>query len=102
MGRRGCRPGDPHGGRPTALVEELPEIAIDTLKGGSPALPFEGGWLLIVHEWELIRNRRRYLHRLVWLDPTLRVSRLSQRFRLADAAVEFAAGLACTTALAAT
>jgi GR25 family glycosyltransferase involved in LPS biosynthesis len=75
------------------LDEEAP-IAVDNLLGGSQAVPFDGGWLMLVHEWELVGRRRNYFHRFIWLDAGNRLARLSRRFFFVKPSNEFAAGLA--------
>jgi GR25 family glycosyltransferase involved in LPS biosynthesis len=76
------------------LLQETPSIAVESLRGGSQAIPFDGGWLMVVHEWQVLRTRRHYFHRFVWLDQNNRLSRISRRFFFQRIASEFAAGLA--------
>ncbi|MFI5023464.1 MAG: FkbM family methyltransferase [Alphaproteobacteria bacterium] len=74
--------------------EEAAPIAVENFRGGSQAIPFDGGWLMLIHEWELVHTSRHYLHRFVWLDGNNRLSRLSRRFFFRRVSYEFAAGLA--------
>ena len=68
---------------PTRIITEsaatvvfgTPAIAAEKFKGGSQAVPFEDGWLMVIHEWELLNGRRHYVHRLVWLDGHQRLRR---------------------------
>lgn len=76
------------------LLQAIPEVAVDNFKGGSQAIAFDDGWLVVIHEWELVDGRRCYMHRLVWLDANHGVRRLSRRFYFKSAGVEFASGLA--------
>jgi len=76
------------------LFSESAPIAADNFRGGSQAIPFDGGWLMLIHEWELIGERRNYFHRFLWLDANGRVARLSLRFFFIRIASEFATGLA--------
>ncbi|MCY0386965.1 hypothetical protein OVY01_06905 [Robbsia sp. Bb-Pol-6] len=69
-------------------------LAVDHLRGGSQALPFAGGWLLICHEMVEGVNRRRYAHRFAWLDGDAVLRRLSEPFKLRGDDVEFVTGLA--------
>ena len=71
-----------------------PEGALEHLRGGSQAMPFDGGWLLLTHEVVLINERRNYLHRFVWLDADDQVRRLTEPFVFLSRGIEFAAGLA--------
>jgi GR25 family glycosyltransferase involved in LPS biosynthesis len=73
---------------------DTPPIAIENHRGGSQAIPFDGGWLMLVHDWQVQRTRRYYFHRFVWLDQNNRLSRISRRFFFQRIASEFAAGLA--------
>lgn len=73
---------------------DTPTIAAENLRGGSQAIPFDGGWLMVVHDWQVQRRRRYYFHRLVWFDQNNRLSRISRRFFFQRIASEFAAGLA--------
>jgi len=74
--------------------QEAADIAAENFKGGSQAIPFDGGWLMVVHEWEWVNGKRDYLHRLVWLDNNNRLIRLSRRFYFKRISGEFASGLA--------
>lgn len=78
-----------------ATVRQLqPEGALEHLRGGSQAVPFDGGWLLLTHEVVLINERRNYLHRFVWLDAGDQVRQLTEPFVFLARGIEFAAGLA--------
>jgi LPS sulfotransferase NodH/glycosyltransferase involved in cell wall biosynthesis len=74
--------------------ETAPPIAADGFRGGSQLIPFDGGWLALVHEVSLRGAERLYHHRFVWFDAATRLARLSRPFFLARHGIEFAAGLA--------
>jgi hypothetical protein len=76
------------------LAQETSAVAAENFRGGSQAIPLDGGWLMLIHEWELVGARRNYLHRFIWLDASCRLIRLSRRFFFQRIASEFAAGLA--------
>jgi tetratricopeptide (TPR) repeat protein len=76
------------------LFQEAPAIAVENFRGGTQAIPFDGGWLALIHEWQVPRRRRHYFHRLVWFDENNRLRRMSRRFFFQRIASEFAAGLA--------
>ena len=38
--------------------EGAASIAIENFRGGSQAIPFDGGWLMLIHEWELVHTSR--------------------------------------------
>ena len=62
------------------LLEESVPIAVENFLGGSQAVLFDGGWLMLIHEWELAGTRRNYFHRFIWLDSRNRLARFSRRF----------------------
>jgi predicted GH43/DUF377 family glycosyl hydrolase len=70
---------DPDG---RAMHESTPEIAADNFRGGSQAIPFEAGWLAIIHSttpgqhasWPV------YRHRLAWFDSDFRLRKISPAF----------------------
>lgn len=79
----------------TTLLEE-PEIVCDTFRGGSQLVPFNGGYLCVIHEvqFKARENRRIYFHRFVWFDAELRIKRVSLPYFFGALGIEFCAGLA--------
>jgi tetratricopeptide (TPR) repeat protein len=80
-----------------ALQQKIPcKFAVDNISGGSPFIPFEDGYLAVVHEAiaHPSHGRRIYQHRFAWLDQDLLNHRLSLPFVFHDVQIEFAAGLA--------
>jgi len=78
------------------IFENVPPIAAEEFRGGSQAIPFDGGWLALIHEvlsWTT-PGRRSYQHRFVWLDKSRVVLGVSRAFFFHKKAIEFAAGLA--------
>lgn len=75
-------------------LEQTPHVAADSFRGGTQLVPLDGGWLMVIHEWQILKTRRHYFHRFVWLDADHRLKRLSRRFYFRRVASEFAAGLA--------
>lgn len=57
-------------------------------------MPFDEGWLAIIHEVEHVNRQRRYCHRFIWMDSGNTLRRLSRRFYLKKLGVEFVAGMA--------
>lgn len=76
------------------LVQEIPSVAVENFRGGSQAVSFDGGWLMVIHEWENVRAIRHYFHRFIWFDENNRLNRISRRFFFQRIASEFVAGLA--------
>jgi SAM-dependent methyltransferase len=78
------------------VSETEPGIAADNFSGGSQAIPFEDGWLALIHEAiaSPIDGKRCYQHRFVWFDAGLQLKKASRRFYFqANNQIEFAAGL---------
>jgi SAM-dependent methyltransferase len=78
------------------VSESEPEIAADSFSGGSQAIPFDDGWLALIHEAiaSPIDGKRCYQHRFVWFNAGLQLKKASRRFYLqANNQIEFAAGL---------
>jgi len=55
----------------------VPDIAVDNLSGGTPAIPFDDGWLAIVHWREWFDGWPHYRHRWIWYDNHFQIKRLS-------------------------
>ena len=81
---------------PTAVVVERPgPLVAERFRGGSQAVPFDGGHLCLVHETaDFDDGVRIYLHRFVWFDAEWALARCSRPFVLRARGIEFAAGLA--------
>jgi hypothetical protein len=78
------------------IADDVPTIAADEFRGGSQAIPFDGGWLALIHEvlgWAA-PGRRSYHHRFVWLDKARVIRGVSRAFFFHNKTIEFSAGLA--------
>jgi hypothetical protein len=75
------------------LYNEPTIIRAETFRGGSQAVPFDDGWLMIIHEVEHINGGRQYFHRFIWIDQKNSLRRLSQRFYFHHRGYEFVAGM---------
>jgi hypothetical protein len=76
------------------VFQACPAIAASHFRGGSQAIPFDGGALALVHEVIFRGGRRFYLHRFVWFDAAGALKRVSRQFFFHKKGIEFAAGLA--------
>jgi hypothetical protein len=74
--------------------DEPAPVAAENFRGGSQAVRFDGGWLMLTHEAEVVNHRRRYLHRFIWFDGDDIFRRLSRRFYLHRLGYEFVGGMA--------
>jgi len=63
-------------------------------RGGSQLVPFQGGYLCLIHEVAHLPARV-YEHRFAWFDAALTLTSISEPFSFRETqAIEFAAGLA--------
>jgi hypothetical protein len=62
------------------------------LRGSAPPIPFDGGYLAVVHQ-VVASPEQRYTHRFVWLDSRWTLVRVSAPFTFADSNIEFCAGM---------
>jgi hypothetical protein len=70
-------------------------VASDSFRGGSQAIPFDNGWLTIIHESHIMTDqRRRYMHRFAWYDSCFRLAGYTESFYIHTLGIEFAAGIA--------
>lgn len=80
-------------GRCTQVSALRPPICCEDFRGGSQGIPFDDGYLFVVHQVAEKDNRRHYLHRFVAIDPDLIMTAVSDAFCLNSPAIEFVAGL---------
>ncbi len=76
------------------LRDEPAALAAEDFRGGSQAIPFDDGWLMVIHQAEVVNDKRRYLHRFIWFDGDNIFRRLSRRFYMRQVGYEFVAGMA--------
>ncbi|MBR1202631.1 MULTISPECIES: FkbM family methyltransferase [unclassified Bradyrhizobium] len=78
------------------LQEHPPRISATRFRGGTQLVPFDDGWLAVIHEvqWRPAERRRFYYHRFVWFNNSNRMVAVSRPFYFNRKGVEFAAGLA--------
>ncbi len=77
-------------------VEELssyePNRDFSNFRGSAAPIPFKEGYLLLVHE-VVFANKRSYLHRFVYLNKDLKVTKLSEPFYFKQLGVEYCLGM---------
>lgn len=78
------------------IVRHKHPYAAETLSGGSQYIPYNNGYLSIVHEAHVSQatGKRYYTHRFVWLDVHQSWLKVSRPFVFHDKVIEFAAGMA--------
>lgn len=78
------------------VIKHEPTLAVDQFSGGGQCIPFDGGYIAIIHEArpDPTNGKRFYQHRFVWFDHEYRLQKASKPFVFFDKQIEFAAGLA--------
>ncbi|MFT4041333.1 MAG: hypothetical protein QM692_24335 [Thermomicrobiales bacterium] len=78
-------------------IHPAPQIAAG-LRGGTQAIPFDGGYLCLTHDFARRDGEylRTYFHRWLWFAADWRIGRVSQPFFLQRLGIEFACGLVRT------
>ncbi len=75
---------------------QTPQLRTDSFSGSSQLIPFQGGWVGIIHEAHHYLDRphkRYYSHRFVWYDSGFRLGRVSAPFFFKEKVIEFVAGI---------
>lgn len=84
----------PGGYQLIARRDASPPIARE-FRGGSQLVPWQDGYLALIHEVAFLAGKRAYEHRFLWFDNRLRLAAASPPFAFRETqAIEFAAGLA--------
>jgi glycosyltransferase involved in cell wall biosynthesis len=81
------------------LVVHPCPIDKERISGGSQLIPYEGGWLAVVHEAEMQNDKhwkRWYWHRFVFFKKNFEIDKIGRPFFLEDKQIEFVSGLAVT------
>jgi hypothetical protein len=80
-------------------VKETKNVwAFDAFRGGSPLIPFDNGYLSIIHETSVYSYMpRRYVHRFVYYNTDLNIEKISEIFYFVEQGIEFAAGMCYNT-----
>jgi tetratricopeptide (TPR) repeat protein len=89
------RPGELCDEYGTTYKKNEPAIAVDSFGGGTQLIPFNAGWLGLVHEARIIpgAQRRYYSHRFVYYDIDKKLRKVSKPFCFHEKEIEYAAGL---------
>lgn len=77
-------------------VKQVPTgLLTDQIAGGAQVIPFDEGWLALVHEARPIPGRsiRFYQHRFAWFNTGLELRRLTMPFFFNDKIIEHADGM---------
>lgn len=80
------------------IINEKQKFDFSQFKGSAAPIPFKDGYLLVIHETKEPRKfpftiEMRYFHRFIYLDSSLRIKKISNRFTFKDEIIEFVCGL---------
>ena len=87
---------------PTTILDEWgalvsvsePPVSTAGFRGSTQLVPFDDGWLGMIHEvLERPNETNYYFHRFVWLNAEDKLRAVSRRFRFSDRHVDYCAGL---------
>lgn len=74
------------------VLEYDPGYDFSRMRGSAPPIPFDGGYLLMVHEVSYT-DQRCYLHRFIYLDQNFKISKMSKPFIFRHKGVEYSCGM---------
>jgi len=79
-------------GECTQMVNKDPGFDFSRFLGSAPPIPFDEGYLLMVHEG-IWRDRKYYVHRFVYLDKNLEIKKCSRPFTFKHKGIEMCCGM---------
>ncbi len=74
-------------------VKYTPKCDLSSFRGSSGPVPFDNGYLVIVHE-VVFNQDRFYLHRFLYLDKDFKIEKMSLPFTFKHVGIEFCGGMA--------
>jgi hypothetical protein len=81
-----------HAGK--CVAQNVNKLPFDNFRGGSPLIPFDNGYLSIIHETSVYDYMpRHYMHRFVYYNTDFEIQKISDIFYLHEKGIEFAAGM---------
>jgi predicted GH43/DUF377 family glycosyl hydrolase len=87
-------------GKETEVFETSPYIKVkNDMRGGSQVIPFNDGYLTLIHETELYNSEQgnknaTYRHRFVVWDKDFKIKKVSKLFSFMNMKIEFCCGMA--------
>jgi hypothetical protein len=86
-------------GKDTEVFETSPYVSVkNDMRGGSQVIPFNDGYLTLVHETDLYnseqgRKNATYRHRFVYWDKDFKLQKMSKLFSFLNMKIEFCCGM---------
>lgn len=85
---------DPDTGAVSEFKKVENKLNFGSWRGGSQAIPYDGGWVFVIHESLNYTDKPRvYWHRLVYMSKDFKITRYTDPFCLTKIGVEYCAGL---------
>jgi tetratricopeptide (TPR) repeat protein len=84
---------NPDTGECKIVKSEVQEHDFSFFRGSAPPIAFDGGSLILVHE-VAFGKQRYYLHRFVYLDQDLNITKVSKPFTFFQQGIEYCCGMA--------
>lgn len=83
-------------GAMVSTVKPVLSTTVDNFSGSSQLIPFDGGWLGIIHtaDQDPTNGKRHYYHRFVWYNHRYELIAASKPFVFFERGIEFCTGLA--------
>jgi len=78
----------------TTSIKNEHEFDMTEFRGSAAPIPFQEGYLALVHEHVSSNDKFNYFHRFVYLDANLTIKKVSDRFTFMGQDVEFVCGMA--------
>jgi hypothetical protein len=86
---------DPDTGTISKTKEDVPLLNFGDWKGSSQVIPYNDGWVFVIHEIACPANSPRvYWHRLVLMDKNMTIQKFTEPFCFTKVGVEYCAGIA--------
>lgn len=86
---------DPDTGSVSKVKETATSLNFGDWKGSSQAIPYNDGWVFVIHEIVGFENKPRvYWHRLVFVDRSMTIKKFTEPFCFTKVGVEYCAGIA--------
>ncbi len=83
---------DEKNGKTTKCVEYRPSLDFSSFRGSAGPVPFDDGYLVVVHEM-FLNKKKFYFHRFLYLDREFNITKISLPFIYRHKGIEFCCGM---------
>lgn len=71
------------------IRQENYNLDFSNFRGSAAPIEFDNGYLMMVHELNMVKNKRKYTHRFLYLDKDYNIKKLSRPFIFKHIGIEF-------------